>query len=150
MYSHTYDWKFQAQISKMRHRFIAVCGIQCPTQPCQHVEADTRFKGSPHEAQPLQSIRIEQAVAACGAFHQPQQPTQHIVAHDMHAHAGIMGQTGHRVGIHRTPPFGWFAAMHVPFRRVQSAPRVRCRRRGTLGRYPITVFSMEWFATDVD
>ncbi|CDI28661.1 hypothetical protein ANICBIBUN_P2_20568 (plasmid) [Acinetobacter nosocomialis 28F] len=39
----------------------------------------------------------------------------------MHAHPGIKGQPGHRVGVHRTPPFGRFTAMHIPFRRVQSA-----------------------------
>nr|ABO36569.1 hypothetical protein orf 2 Tn5058 [uncultured bacterium pMCBF6] len=109
------------QHSKLRGSFIAVRRIQRPAQPRQCAEADARLEGGPHEAQSLQGGVIEQAVAAWCARHRAQQSAQQVVAHDMHAHPGIKGQPGHRVGVHRTPPFGRFTAMHIPFRRVQSA-----------------------------
>jgi len=59
----------------------------CKAKPRQHVEADARFKGGLHEAQPLQSIRIEQTIAASSALHRPQQ----AISHDMHTHPGIKG-----------------------------------------------------------
>ena len=89
-----------AQHGKLRGRFATVRCIQRPEQPRQRIEADARFEGGPHEAQPLQGSLVEQAVAAWRARHRPQQSAQQVVAHDMHAHPGIKGQPGHGVGAH--------------------------------------------------
>jgi hypothetical protein len=52
------------QHGKLRSRFVTVRSIQRPAQPRQRVQADARFEGGPHKAQPLQGGVIEQAVAA--------------------------------------------------------------------------------------
>ena len=57
-------------------------------------------RGCSHEAQPLQGGVIEQTVAAHSARHGPQQSVQQDDAHNMHAHSGIRGSPGYRVGLH--------------------------------------------------
>jgi len=55
------------------------------------VESRARLKGRAHEAQPLQRLRIENAVTAVGAPHRVQQPAQQVIAHHVHADAGLFG-----------------------------------------------------------
>src|SRR3546814_18558627 len=48
---------------------------------------------------------VIETVTALRAARRAQQPAQHIVAHNMYAHSGIMGQTGRCVGgIGHLPP----------------------------------------------
>ena len=93
-----------AQRGELRGGLVAVRRVERPAQPRHRVEADAGFEGRPHDAQALQGGDVEHAVTACGAGHRPHQAAQQVIAHDMHAHPGVMGQLRHRVGTHRTPP----------------------------------------------
>ena len=71
-----------AQLGEPHRRFTRIRRIERPAQPGQHVQADPRLEGGPHEAQSLQGGVIEQAVATRGAGDWPQQSAQQVVAHD--------------------------------------------------------------------
>src|SRR3546814_18734103 len=66
---------------------------------------------------------VIETVTALRAARRAQQPAQHIVAHTMYAHSGLMGHTGRCVGgIGHLPPLSaWPALPGVRYARFKSA-----------------------------